>query len=273
MEKASMYGTKRTLHILWNASLLCAVVLAGCARLPASTIENYGNRQIEYALLDTAPPVVVFENGLGAKMSSWDKVFASIGEQATVFAYNRPGYGSSDPAPTPRDGAHIVAELRSLLQSKGLPPPYVLVGHSLGGLYMQLFARQYPDEVAGMVLVDATHPTQFHGKGSMENWPVAVRILKLFLSDSQENELALSPETGNQVLKEPSFAGKPVVILSVKDAATSDTARFYQDKRADLARLYPGSRLEWVDSGHFIQQDRPEIVIQAIQDILAGYHP
>jgi Predicted hydrolases or acyltransferases (alpha/beta hydrolase superfamily) len=81
-------------------------------------------------LVRNGPQVVVFENGLGAKLGNWDKVFPEISKNTTAFAYNRPGYGDSDPATTPRDGEHIVEELRALLKSKGLRPPYVLVGHS-----------------------------------------------------------------------------------------------------------------------------------------------
>ena len=73
--------------------------------------------------------------------------------------------GRSDPADSPRDGGHVVDELRALLSAQDLKPPYVLVGHSLGGLYMQLYARRYPDEVSALVLVDSTHPNQFKGAG------------------------------------------------------------------------------------------------------------
>jgi pimeloyl-ACP methyl ester carboxylesterase len=105
-------------------------------------------------------------------MDSWSKVFPEIGKNTTVFAYNRPGYGNSSKAITPRDGATVVEELRALLNSRGLRPPYVLVGHSLGGIYVQLFARKYPDDVVGLVLVDSSHPSQFEGSGAVENWPI-----------------------------------------------------------------------------------------------------
>jgi len=105
-----------------------------------------------------AKATVVFENGSRATLAGWDKVLDGVKGSATVFAYNRPGYANSEATSAPRDGATIVEQLRATLRRKGLQPPYVLVGHSLGGLYMQLFARRYPEEVQGLVLVDALYP-------------------------------------------------------------------------------------------------------------------
>lgn len=257
------------LPLLSLVRLLLCSALIGCASQPSSKIEHPAGPRVEYAQIDEAPPIVVFENGLGAGMTSWEKVFTRVGQEATVFAYNRPGYGRSDPASTPRDGAQIVAELRTLLRERALHPPYLLVGHSLGGLYVQLFARQYPEEVQGLILVDSSHPTQFEGVGSIDNWPLWARTLRLFLSGSQKQELALSKVTGQQVLRLPTYSSGPVVVLSAIEKSHSEIAQFMRAKRADLPRLYPGSRQVWVvDSGHFIQQERPDVVIEAIQGLL-----
>jgi pimeloyl-ACP methyl ester carboxylesterase len=80
-----------------------------------------------------------------------------VAAQARVFAYSRPGYGQSEPSPEPRDAAQIVEDLRALLTARGLAPPYVLVGHSFGGAYMEFFAKAHPEEVNGVVLVDPRH--------------------------------------------------------------------------------------------------------------------
>lgn len=257
--------------LIFIIAVLLVSLVTGCAGLPSTKLDKLDSRQVEYAQIIKQSPVVVFENGLAAKMKSWSKVFSEIGSQATVFAYNRPGYGDSDAVSTRRDGAQIVEELRVLLRQNGLQPPYVLVGHSLGGLYMQLFAREHPEEVAGLVLVDSTHPTQFEGPGSLDKWPWWARLLSGLLSDSQKKELAEAKETGQQVLRAPTFEGKPVIVLSAVDDAQSEIALFAKQKRADLPRLYPGSRQKWVNSGHFIQNDKPEEVIQAIQAILKEY--
>lgn len=257
-------------NLFLKVLLFLLVLLSGCASLPAVDIATVNQRQIEYALIKGGAPVVVFENGLAGSMHSWNKVFPIIGKDATVFAYNRPGYGSSDPAATPRAGAHIVDELRALLRSRGLMPPYVLVGHSLGGLYMQLFARKYPDEVRGLVLVDATHPTQMEGAGSMGRQAWWVRALvSLFLTGDMDKEFKAAPMTGQEVLRLPTVSHKPLVILSAVDKRDNEVVKHSNNKRADFARLYPDGRQLWVESGHIIQADKPEVVIEAIRDVLA----
>jgi pimeloyl-ACP methyl ester carboxylesterase len=255
---------------LLKIPLFVLVLLSGCASLPAVDVATVDQRHIEYALIKGGAPVVVFENGLGASMQSWDKVFRATGKDATVFAYNRPGYGNSDPAVTPRDGAHIVDELRALLREQGLMPPYVLVGHSLGGLYMQLFARKYPEEVRGLVLVDSTHPTQMEGAGAIERQSWWVRALVfLFLTGDRQKEFDAAPMTGQEVLRLPTVSNKPVIILSAVDNRDNEAVKHSNRKRADFARLYPLGRQQWVESGHFIQADKPEVVIEAIRDVLA----
>jgi pimeloyl-ACP methyl ester carboxylesterase len=257
-------------NYLFRIPLFLLVLLSGCGSLPAVHTTTIDQRHVEYALIKGGPQVVVFENGLGAPMQSWDRVFPVIGKEATVIAYNRPGYGSSDPSATPRDGAHIVDELRAMLRSQGLMPPYVLVGHSLGGLYMQLYARKYPDEVRGLVLVDSTHPTQMEGAGAFERQSWWVRsLLFLFLTGERQNEFDAMSLTGQEVLSLPTVTDKPVIILSAVDKRDNDVVKQANRKRADFVRLYPQGRQQWVESGHSIQSDKPEVVIAAIREILA----
>jgi pimeloyl-ACP methyl ester carboxylesterase len=101
-------------------------------------------------------PTVILDAGLGGYSQDWVWVQPQVAEFARVCAYDRAGYAWSDPGPMPRDSGQIVAELHALLSEAGVPPPYVLVGQSFGGLNARFYARQYPDEVAGVVLVDAT---------------------------------------------------------------------------------------------------------------------
>lgn len=118
-----------------------------------------------------------------------------------MYIRQRPGHGNSSEASTVRTGATIVEELRSLLRSKGLRPPYVLVGHSLGGLYMQLDARSHPDEVSALILVDSTHPNQFKGGGARENWPSLARVLLWVVStNTSEAELGHVNETAEVII-------------------------------------------------------------------------
>lgn len=170
-----------------------------------------------------------------------------------------------------RDGVHIVEELRSLLRSQGLAPPYVLVGHSLGGLYMQWFARRYPDEVAALILVDSTHPKQLEGAGALDKQSLWVRgLLGVLVTGTAREELDLLPQTGEQVLSLPTPVNTPVFVLSASGPMkeTSPQAVDANAKRQDIARLYPGSRQIWVESGHVIPLEKPEAVISAVRQAM-----
>lgn len=254
------------------AAILIFAFLTGCAGLPEAQTKLIETRQLEFVAHSRSGPVVVFENGLGARMEWWNKVLPPLAEDTSYFAYNRPGYGKSAAAETPRDGAHIVDELRAALLNQGMLPPYVLVGHSLGGLYMQLFARKYPHEVAALILVDSTHPQQLEGVGAMENQSFWVRsLVGAMVTGTAKEELNLLPETGKQVLSLPTLSGTPVFVLSasVPMKETSDLARFTNEKRVDIARMYPGSKQVWVESGHAIPLEKPQAVVDAIRSALA----
>jgi pimeloyl-ACP methyl ester carboxylesterase len=108
--------------------------------------------------MGAAAPVVVFDAALGASSISWTLVQPEVASFARACTYDRAGFGWSDAGPMPRTAARIAGELHALLTRAGEPPPYVLVGHSFGGLVMRMFAARHPDLTAGLVLVDPAHP-------------------------------------------------------------------------------------------------------------------
>jgi len=260
---------------------LCAVslifpmaLLSGCASLPGATLETVGQRQIEHRLTRQGTPVVIFDNGLGGTLDGWAKVVPELEADTTVLAYNRSGYGRSSPVDTPRDGQHVVQELRELLRDRGLSPPYVLVGHSLGGLYMQWFARRYPQEVQALVLVDSTHPAQMQGQGDPEHWPAWFRLaFGAFTNDTAKAEFKAIDATGQSVLSMPSYTSGPVEVLSAlrpMQVRSSPMSEHANQLRSDLVNLYPGARQVWVDSGHVMPREAPEAVVEAIRRVLAN---
>lgn len=241
--------------------------------MESSQTAHVNGRDVEYVLKGQGTPAVVFENGLGGSMEWWETVLPAVAQKTTAFAYNRPGVGKSDPATTPRDGTTIVEELRATLLAQGIKPPYLLVGHSIGGLYTQLFARLHPDEVAGLVLVDSTHPNQLSGAGARENWPFLFTLaMDLTAPAVAEDELDALPATGQSLLKLPPFVGKPVTVLSAREPMkeTSALALDSNAKRVDIVRLNPGSKQVWVDCGHAIPMEKPEAIIEAIDEMLAN---
>ncbi|HEY4366189.1 MAG TPA: alpha/beta hydrolase family protein [Steroidobacteraceae bacterium] len=223
------------------------------------------------------PLTVILEGGLGDTLDIWDGVQSSIASHcARTLAYNRAGYPGSTPTNTPRDAATIVAELRAELSRQSIAPPYVLVGHSLGGLYMQYFARQYPDEVNGILLIDSTHWNQHLQIDSQANSPYTQRrAVTLFMPLISRRELADSVSAGDQVHASPRAGPVRAIVLSSTTAALGEApasrtqaARFQEDIVAD----FPAAKQIRVDSGHYIQRDRPDIVVNAARE-LAGCKP
>jgi pimeloyl-ACP methyl ester carboxylesterase len=125
------------------------------ARPDAGQLVDVGGRNLYIECQGTGSPVVVLQASLGGAAADWRRVMEDVAPSTTVCAYDRAGHGSSDLAGGPQDGAALAADLHTLLGRAGVPGPYVMVGHSSGGPYVRAFAANYPDEVAGMVLVDA----------------------------------------------------------------------------------------------------------------------
>jgi len=114
-----------------------------------------GGRSNLYVLeAGTGEPTVVFESGIGATNLNWRRIQESVAQFTGTASYDRSGLGWSSPCRTARTPSNIAAELHQMLERGGIKPPYILVGHSFGGLVMRRYALTYPEEVAGMVLVD-----------------------------------------------------------------------------------------------------------------------
>jgi len=124
---------------------------------PMGKLIDIGGRRLHLLEKGTAPPSVVIEQGAGGPSLAWFAVQEQISQFARVCLYDRAGYQWSDEAAAPRSMADRVNDLHALLVNAQLPEPYILVGHSYGGFLVRLFARQYPESVAGLVLVDAPH--------------------------------------------------------------------------------------------------------------------
>ena len=125
--------------------------------MPGQLIDVGGHR-LHLNCTGSGSPTVVLEPGGGEMSSNLGWIAPAVARDTRVCVYDRAGRGWSEPADTPQDGTQIATDLHTLLQRGHVPGPYVLAGHSFGGLYVLTFAARYPDEVAGMVLVDSTAP-------------------------------------------------------------------------------------------------------------------
>jgi pimeloyl-ACP methyl ester carboxylesterase len=221
---------------------------------------------------------VILEAGLGDTMDVWKDVQPRIAASCSrTFAYNRAGYPGSDVAEGPRDSATVVAELRAELKRRNINPPYVLVGHSLGGLYMQYFARNYPKEVAGLLLVDSTSWHQGMKLNSSAETPYMGRTaVRLFMPLIMRREITDSDAAGQQVHSSPRAADIPTIVLSstrAPNGETPATRALSADMQDELVGDFPGAdHIRVTDSGHYIQRDQPDVVVDAARR-LAGCSP
>ena len=181
--------------------------------------------------------------------------------------------------PAPRTGAVIIAELHEVLKKANVRPPYVLVGHSAGGLYLSLYARTYPEEVVGLVLVDSSHPEQIercqHYLPAKECDPRhAPWWLKTLIKMSPavfEAELTGVAETGRQIRIAGPLPDVPRVVISRGKPPVDEpgTGRMWAALQRDLVNESPrGIHVIAHQSGHYIQSDEPELVIRTIEELV-----
>lgn len=269
---------KKTRRLAPTLLLSAAVLVAASASaaVEKARIDQIDGRAVESVTIKNpaSKVTVVFESGLRGTLDRWDKVLDEVSPGASVFAYNRPGYAQSDTTEAPRDGATVVTQLRQVLKHQGLAPPYVLVGHSMGGLYMQLFARKYPDEVLGIVLVDSLLPRMVR---KPEEFPLMTRLAKsVFFSNTVGREVDSIYDTGEKILALPSIDHKPIIqLVNAPKSATAIPVDFgaFNREPANVAfvrGLYPRAKKVVVDSDHQMQSANPEAVAKAIRDIMAS---
>ena len=126
---------------------------------PRGQLIDVGGHRLHLYCTGSGSPTVVLEPGHGGSSSDFGWITPAVARETRVCVYDRAGRGWSDATDGPQDGAHIAADLHTLLERAHVPGPYVLAGHSFGGLYVLSFAAQFPDQVAGMVLLDSTAPS------------------------------------------------------------------------------------------------------------------
>jgi pimeloyl-ACP methyl ester carboxylesterase len=128
---------------------------------PPGRMVTVGAHQLHVMEAGVGSPTVLFEAALGASAISWCRVQPEIAKLTRTFAYDRTGMGFSEAGPLPRTAERIAEELHALLSAARVPGPYILVGHSYGGMVARLYAHQHPQEVEGMVLLDPAHPQEW----------------------------------------------------------------------------------------------------------------
>lgn len=264
-------------YFFWLALLVLSV---GCKKKTMDTHLPVGGLSLHIVCRGDGRPAVILEAGLGNDSSVWSSVMPDIANTTEVCAYDRAGMGTSSKAPRPHSNQQMADELHALLQKAKIPPPYVIVAHSMGGANARFFAAKHPRAVAGIVLVDSVseHIPSRH-------WPL---LPKSDFSEFQKGLVEL-PEgidfatyrDGLERLKtvSPSLGQLPLVVLThgtalpappgANPALGKKLDAAWSSMQKDLARLSTNSAyLVVAGAGHYIQLDRPAAVVAAVNEVI-----
>ncbi|VXC28374.1 Alpha/beta hydrolase [Bacillus sp. 349Y] len=228
-----------------------------------------GNIFVRMTDEDVGRYTVVFDAGYGNDSKAWDGVWENVSDHAQVIVYDRAGMGKSDPAKSPRTSLHMVEELRSVLHKLNITRPLILVGHSFGGVNIRLFASMYPNEVAGLILVDST-PVDYRKRFlPVMSEEFKDRYAKQFTLEGNYDEFQESLDQCKSAEKKPLQI--PVIVLCAgkKDHYSEEAQSLWNDMQQELSFLsIMGEYRVIEDSAHYIQRDQPDVVISAIKELI-----
>lgn len=290
---------------------------------PGEKVTLSDGRALHFVVKGKGEPTLVLESGAGGSHADWDKVIDQLAETTRVIAYDRAGYGWSDPS-SETNSALILADLHEGLAGLGVSGPIVLVGHSIGGVYVRHYASVHPDNVAGLVFVDSSHEEQMErlppavvemmgsqlliikavGFGSRfgmlralsaiganpmvhENMTAAQRAMTIRGSTIRAVAREMSSiEESSRLAKLASrpFGDLPLLVLSATEppdgvppamAEHVDAMQAtWRELQAELAGLSSNSRHVPVpDSGHYVQFDRPDVVVDEVRGLIEAIRP
>ncbi|GED16048.1 alpha/beta fold hydrolase [Aneurinibacillus migulanus] len=231
---------------------------------------DIGGIELYYELLgkNNEGPTLVFDSGYGFTLETWNSIKDDISKFSKMFIYDRAGIGKSEWDNRPRHSQQSVENLRALLKKASVNPPYVLVGHSFGGLNVRLFASTYPEEVAGVVLLDSCHEDQNKILPSLFTKEVQEDYYNQFTLEGSLNEVEESLE---QARTSKSLGNIPLIVVTggLQPFHTTESMIAWMKFQGELANLSTNKKHIIVeDAGHAIHIDRPQIVINVIKDIL-----
>jgi pimeloyl-ACP methyl ester carboxylesterase len=284
-------------HALLIATLVLVPSLRQQSAGQPDELVSVGTHRLQVHLEGRGSPAIVIDAGLGDRFDKLRPLQARLAQTTQVVTYNRAGYGASEAGPLPRDAAREAEEIRALLEKAGVPGPYVLVGHSLGGLNVQVFASMHPADVAGMVLLDPPPLSFILGQTYPDLRQLAERMTAEW--EAAANAAAKSPDAGDRAQSAflrmlasehremfggsartvdgiTTFGDLPLVVMAAGKAnpafgAVADEYQRYWigQSRALAARSSRGRFVLAEGASHYLYQDAPDLVVEAILSVVA----
>jgi len=281
------------------ANLAACLIVASCgreSRPPSDQMVSLGSHRLEMHLEGKGAPTVVIDAGITDQLDKLRPLQNRLAQVTQVITYNRAGYGRSEPGPLPRHSGREAEELKALLEKASVPGPYVLVGHSLGALNIQVFASKYPDDAAGMVLLDPPPLSFLLGQEYKDLRGMAEQMTAEWqaIADSTANstdarEQARSSffqmiasehremfgETAKMVGSVSKFGDMPLMVLAAgkPNPAFGEVAEEYQrywigQSRALADKSTNGKFILAEGATHYLYLDVPELVAQNILSVV-----
>lgn len=251
----------------------------------SSQLIDAGGHKLEVQVSGSGRPIVVFENGFGNTLSVWREVVSLVEQYATTVTYSRAGYPGSEEGPLPRTNLQLNTELQTILRNLELEPPYLLVGHSLGGLLARSYYSYFPDDVSGMVLVDSAHEHQFLSLLELDSnydpWEEGYEMIesRTDASENMKGEIRnfLEISKVGTLSNERELENIPLYVLTSGQIiendptpmGTADGKRISIDLHSEfMERVTDGGHIITLESDHFIQLSEPGLVDWSIQRVV-----
>lgn len=282
--------------VFWSVST--PLIAAEFPAIPGKRFD-VGGYQLHIHCSGSGSPTVIVDVGLGDDSTDWTPIQQAVSTNTRICVFDRPGYGWSDFGPSPRTSNRIASELEILLEQAEIAPPYILVGHSFGGYNIRVFAANNPQMVAGMVLVDASHedqynqfkiklPNNFNRRGTIMILPKSTDslahankppVLRERAFHAARAEISALDESSMQLQKNSALPIVPLIVISrgkpewYGDVSQQQRENTWIDLQQDLSHLSPISTHMFAhQSGHAIPHEQPEIIIEAIEQIVSQVH-
>lgn len=244
--------------------LLAVIFMTGCEKIESERFVEVDNVRYHIKEFGKGEPTVLFENGMGSSMDTWRSIPDSISSFSRVFTYDRAGTGKSESASSERTIPNMVHELRAILSEENISPPYIYVAHSMGSYLARYYALYYPNELQALVLVDPS-PDRLYDDYSPKEYDEFEEIGNQSFASStpgERKEWQHYLDNRKYVQEGPISDDIPMIIVSA-------TQWDFYDYHSGIMNNHMNSRHLRIEGGHDIHQEKPEMIIKIIKELLA----